>query len=222
MKGMASPEQMAELAAASGTDFDRLFLQLMIKHHEGALKMVEEFLEPPGSAFDPVLFEFTTDVTNDQNAEIEKMNALLVTLSSDPRAGLAAGFADAGEAILNLERVASLPKPAGLFRSGEPGRTCRPSRRGLARKRGRGCDETRRRERRKEKEEETGRGGNRDARSPLLSFANTDMAFHGRHPGGRQLSRLQRLSPGRRGAPQFLSRSSARVGRATSRSSATS
>jgi uncharacterized protein (DUF305 family) len=37
MKGMATPEQMAALAAASGTDFDRLFLELMIKHHEGAL-----------------------------------------------------------------------------------------------------------------------------------------------------------------------------------------
>ena len=44
----------------------------------------------PGSAFDPVLFEFTTSITNDQSAEIERMNALLATLSSDPRAGLAA------------------------------------------------------------------------------------------------------------------------------------
>ena len=42
----------------------------------------------PGSAHDPVLFEFTNDVTNDQNAEIERMNALLVGLSADPRAGL--------------------------------------------------------------------------------------------------------------------------------------
>ena len=66
MAGMATPEQMAELAASEGTAFDRLFLKLMITHHEGAVKMVEELLEQPGSAYDPVLFEFTTDVTNDQ------------------------------------------------------------------------------------------------------------------------------------------------------------
>ena len=62
----------------NGTDFDRLFLELMITHHEGAVTMVEELLEQPGSAYDPVLFEFVNDVTNDQSAEIERMNALLV------------------------------------------------------------------------------------------------------------------------------------------------
>ena len=65
MAGMASPEQMADLAQAEGTAFDSMFLELMITHHEGAVKMVEELLEQPGSAYDPVLFEFTTDVTND-------------------------------------------------------------------------------------------------------------------------------------------------------------
>ena len=115
MAGMATPEQMAELAAAEGTAFDRLFLKLMIPHHEGAVTMVEELLEQPGSAYDPVLFEFTNDITNDQSAEIERMNALLVWLSDDPRAALAAGFEDAGQASLNLELVASLPKPAGFF-----------------------------------------------------------------------------------------------------------
>jgi hypothetical protein len=70
-----------------GHDFDRLFLQLMITHHEGAVNMVEELLEQPGSAYDPVLFEFTADVTNDQTAEIERMNALLVGLSDRPARG---------------------------------------------------------------------------------------------------------------------------------------
>ena len=42
----------------------------MIPHHEGAVKMVEELLEQPGAAYDPVLFEFTSDVSNDQAAEI--------------------------------------------------------------------------------------------------------------------------------------------------------
>ena len=115
MAGMATPQQMADLAASIGTDFDRLFLQLMITHHEGAVTMVEELLDQPGSAFDPVLFEFTTDVTNDQTAEIERMHELLVGLSNDPRAGLSAGLDDAGQAILNLELVAALPKPPGFF-----------------------------------------------------------------------------------------------------------
>ncbi|HEY3518544.1 MAG TPA: DUF305 domain-containing protein, partial [Gammaproteobacteria bacterium] len=65
MKGMATPEQMAALAAADGTDFDRLFLTLMIKHHEGAVQMVEDLTDQPGSAYEPALFEFTRDVTND-------------------------------------------------------------------------------------------------------------------------------------------------------------
>src|SRR5690606_29858217 len=77
MAGMATPEQMAELARSRGADFDRLFLKLMIAHHEGAIRMVEDLLEQPGSAYDPVLLQFTTDVTNGQTNEIERMNALL-------------------------------------------------------------------------------------------------------------------------------------------------
>ncbi|MGH7339388.1 MAG: DUF305 domain-containing protein, partial [Candidatus Rokuibacteriota bacterium] len=115
MAGMATPEQMAELGASKGTAFDRLFLKLMITHHDGAVTMVEELLEQPGSAYDPTLFEFTNDVSNSQTTEIERMNALLVSLSSDPRAALAPGLHDAGQAIHNLELVASLPKPPGFF-----------------------------------------------------------------------------------------------------------
>ena len=121
MAGMATPEQMAELAASEGTDFDRLFLSLMITHHDGAVTMVEELLEQPGAAFDPVLFDFTTDITNGQTAEIERMNVLLVGLSSDPRAGLTPGLNDAGQAINNLALIASLPKPPGFFDPENPG-----------------------------------------------------------------------------------------------------
>ena len=104
MKGMATPEQMAALAAANGTEFDRLFLELMIKHHEGAVEMVEELTEQPGSAYEPALFEFTRDVTNDQNAEIERMNALLVGLSADPRASLEAGLRRRRRGDLRISR----------------------------------------------------------------------------------------------------------------------
>lgn len=115
MAGMASPEDMAKLATLSSTDFDRLFLKLMITHHDGALTMVDELLDQPGAAYDPVLYEFTNDVTNDQESEIERMHALLINLSDDPRAGLSAGFEDAGEAIHNLRLVGSLGKPDGFF-----------------------------------------------------------------------------------------------------------
>jgi uncharacterized protein (DUF305 family) len=171
MKGMATPEQMAALAAARGTDFDRLFLELMIKHHEGAVEMVEDLTEQPGSAYEPALFEFTRDVTNDQNAEIERMNALLVGVSADPRANLKAGFADAGEAILNLTKVVSLPKPPGFVDPANPANVSAKRLAALA-----SGDRQGRRER--DEDEPEGNNG-RDPRAPLLSFANTDLAFRG-------------------------------------------
>lgn len=121
MQGMATEEQMAALAAASGVAFDRQFLSLMITHHEGAIDMVEMLMEQPGSAYDPTLFEFTTDVTNDQSKEIELMHGLLLGLSEDPRANLAAGLYDAEEAIWNLRKVAVLTKPPGFFDPANPG-----------------------------------------------------------------------------------------------------
>ena len=120
MMGMATPEQMAELAAAQGVAFDRLFLSLMVTHHDGAVTMVQDLLEQPGSAYDPVLFEFVNDIVNDQTAEIERMNDMLAGLSSDPRGSLSAGFRDAGSAISNLTLLASLPKPPGFFDPGNP------------------------------------------------------------------------------------------------------
>lgn len=115
MVGMATPEQLAALEAARGTNFDRLFLEMMVRHHQGAITMVEELHSQRGTAADPVMYEFTSEVVNDQNAEIERMNAFLASLSDDPRATLAAGVFDAGEAISNLRHVAFLRKPAGFF-----------------------------------------------------------------------------------------------------------
>jgi uncharacterized protein (DUF305 family) len=120
MPGMLSPEQFAELEQSSGPEFDRLYLQYMIEHHEGALEMVENLLDQFGSAQDPVLYAFTDDVTSDQNSEIERMVALLSGFSTDPRVGLAAGFRDAGQAALNMRLVSSLPKPPGFFDPANP------------------------------------------------------------------------------------------------------
>ncbi|WP_379552573.1 DUF305 domain-containing protein [Qipengyuania sp. DGS5-3] len=168
MAGMASAEDMARLATLSGVEFDRLFLQLMIAHHEGAIEMVDDLLEQPGSASDPVLFKFANDVDNDQTKEINQMNALLATLSTDPRANLAAGFDNAGEAIWNLRKVASLSKPAGFFDPANPADLKPPKAK----------DEDE-----KKAAETTPERGEDDTltefaeRSPLLDFANTDMAF---------------------------------------------
>ncbi len=80
MPGMLSPAQMDSLTAARGADFDRLFLQYMIQHHEGALVMVAQLLASPAAARDPMIFQFASDVDTDQRAEIRRMRALLATL----------------------------------------------------------------------------------------------------------------------------------------------
>jgi uncharacterized protein (DUF305 family) len=175
MAGMATPEQMAELAESEGTAFDRLFLTLMITHHDGAVTMVEELLEQPGAAYDPVLFEFTTDITNDQTAEIERMNALLVGLSSDPRAGLTAGLNDPGQALKNLELVASLPRPAGFFDPRNPAELP-PQRLQAVMDESTGHEDTDEPDTDGEDPEEE---DEEYERYPLLSFSNTDMAFAG-------------------------------------------
>jgi uncharacterized protein (DUF305 family) len=83
MPGMLTPEQMAQLAQASGTAFDRLFLRDMIHHHEGALKMVADLFATPGAGQDPEVFRFASDVEADQRAEIARMQALLAQLPKE-------------------------------------------------------------------------------------------------------------------------------------------
>jgi uncharacterized protein (DUF305 family) len=80
MPGMLSPAQMVELAAAQGTDFDRLFLTGMIAHHQGALDMVNRLLQQPGAGEDPELSEFLGEINADQSTEISRMNTMLADL----------------------------------------------------------------------------------------------------------------------------------------------
>ena len=168
MAGMASPDEMTKLATLKGTAFDKFFLQLMISHHEGAVTMVRSLHRQPGSAYDPVLYQFTNDITNDQTAEIKRMHAVLIALSSDPRAGLSSGFADAGQAAMNVKLIASLSKPAGFFDPKNPT----------------GLPPVIAKEESDEDGETDDEGQSNDdtewgERSPLLSFSNTDMAFAG-------------------------------------------
>jgi uncharacterized protein (DUF305 family) len=80
MPGMLSPARMAALAAATGPAFDRLFLEGMIQHHQGALDMVDALLADPDAAEDPMLSDFTSSVTADQSAEILRMQGILSEL----------------------------------------------------------------------------------------------------------------------------------------------
>ena len=73
MPGMLTSEEMAALAAAKGVEFDRLFLQGMIKHHGGAITMVEELFKSPGAGQEGGIFAFASDVDADQRMEIDRM-----------------------------------------------------------------------------------------------------------------------------------------------------
>jgi uncharacterized protein (DUF305 family) len=80
MPGMLTEAELTQLSNARGVAFEKLFLQLMIKHHEGALQMVKQLFATPGSGQEPELFMLSADVDADQTAEIKRMRALLSQL----------------------------------------------------------------------------------------------------------------------------------------------
>jgi uncharacterized protein (DUF305 family) len=84
MPGMLTPDQMSRLAGASGRAFDRLFLESMIAHHDGALVMVRDLLQSPGAAQDSGIFGFVSDIEADQKMEIARMGAMLNMLRETP------------------------------------------------------------------------------------------------------------------------------------------
>lgn len=77
MPGMLTAEEMDRLAASRGSEFDRLFLEGMIKHHEGALVMVKELFASAGAGQDADIFAFASDVDADQRMEIDRMRGML-------------------------------------------------------------------------------------------------------------------------------------------------
>jgi len=80
MPGMLTMEEMAALEAAKGAQFERLFLEGMIKHHGGALTMVQELFSAPGAAQEGDMFAFANDVDSDQRMEIARMGMMLKEL----------------------------------------------------------------------------------------------------------------------------------------------
>ena len=80
MAGMLTEEQLRELDKATGVEFDRAFLTLMIQHHEGAIKMVDDLFAIPRAGQDVDVNVFANDVVAAQTAEIGIMRRLLAEL----------------------------------------------------------------------------------------------------------------------------------------------
>ena len=85
MPGMLTEEEMDRLAKATGADFDRFWLEGMIKHHDGALVMVDELFATPGAGQESEIFAFASDVVSDQKAEIDRMGAMLQEFQNETR-----------------------------------------------------------------------------------------------------------------------------------------
>jgi uncharacterized protein (DUF305 family) len=77
MPGMMTDEEMAALDKARGPEFDRLFLEGMIRHHQGAIDMVEALFKTHGAAQDETIYRFASDVYADQSTEIARMQKML-------------------------------------------------------------------------------------------------------------------------------------------------
>ncbi len=77
MPGMLSAGQMEQLTSATGQEFERLFLEFMIMHHEGALTMVQTLFNSSGAGQESLIFKFATDVDADQTIEIMRMRRML-------------------------------------------------------------------------------------------------------------------------------------------------
>jgi uncharacterized protein (DUF305 family) len=84
MPGMLTHEQMTQLDAARGWEFDRLFLTFMIQHHRGAVGMVDTLFNTHGAAQDETVFKFASDVQVDQRTEIARMEQMLANVLAAP------------------------------------------------------------------------------------------------------------------------------------------
>ena len=80
MPGMLTEEQLQELDAARGAEFDRLFLTYMIQHHQGAVTMVLDLFATDGAAQDEAAFKLASDIQVDQRTEIARMKLMLESL----------------------------------------------------------------------------------------------------------------------------------------------
>lgn len=81
MPGMAAPEEMASLAALEGAEAERLFLQLMVRHHLGGIPMARAILDRSN---EPVTRRLATSIINSQQVEIDIMTKMLAERGAAP------------------------------------------------------------------------------------------------------------------------------------------
>ncbi len=84
MPGMLTAQQMAQLDAARGPEFDRLFLTFMIQHHQGAITMVNQLFDTYGAAQNDLVFKIASDIGADQTSEIDRMQSMLSEMVFGP------------------------------------------------------------------------------------------------------------------------------------------
>jgi uncharacterized protein (DUF305 family) len=82
MPGMLTEEELAELEAADGEEFDRLFLEAMVRHHLGALQMVDDLYAADGG-MEPEISRFAQHVYADQGIELSRMYDMLAAMEAD-------------------------------------------------------------------------------------------------------------------------------------------
>lgn len=80
MPGMLTRAQLKQLDDSRGREFDRLFLTFMIRHHRGAVSMVDALFQTQGAAQDETIFRLASDINVDQTTEIDRMERMLASL----------------------------------------------------------------------------------------------------------------------------------------------
>ena len=81
MPGMLTEEELLELEAADGAEFDRMFVEAMIRHHQGAIAMVDQLFADGGGS-ETEIFEFANHVQSDQRIEISRMEDMLADMDA--------------------------------------------------------------------------------------------------------------------------------------------
>ena len=77
MPGMMSSDEMDDLEASSGDTFDKMFLTMMIEHHEGAIEMAQT-QQSEGEY--PNAIEMAETIEETQTEEIQVMEQLLAAM----------------------------------------------------------------------------------------------------------------------------------------------
>lgn len=102
MPGMLTQEQLEQLAAATGEEFDILFIRFMIEHHQGAVWMVDQLFAADGAALDVESYRLAVDIYAEQVTEIQLMNLMLEERGEEPVGPLQVGGHDDHEQHNNM------------------------------------------------------------------------------------------------------------------------